>query len=388
MEPGPTPSPWSIRSINLKFLLNLTSESQNRCTILPQLWLNDLFKIPTLFTNQDQVYFYNFFRDKINILDCKIKVPRKSSWKGHPFYFEILKSFEKIISSLPNSLENTLSIPIWFNKFMQTKFDVTISRAGFNYLKDFYPRGRQINFNLNRPNLGPPKLRKLKNILGKISQLWGNCIESSPVTFTVVSPRQVVNISGNDSFLQHLGSDRYYKILTSYLTKPPTGVLRWRAELVLSEQQEKTAFTFAKMCSSSTFDQIFQYKIVTQILPTNKYLNRYKIKDSDLCSRCLESTDTVYHNLRQCSCLTPYLSACFEFLSSECNLVDTINAENYLFGFFGQDGINHILLELKKLVFYSWKVEIGVIAFCELFLSKLRSLIIKEKMHEIRGWVG
>ena len=319
----------------------------------------------------------------MNILDCKIKVPRKINWKGHPFYFEILKSFEKIISSLPNSLENILSIPIWFNKYLQTKFDVDISRAGFNYLKDFYPGGHQIDLNLNRPGLSPTKMRKLQKILGKIPQELGNRIESSPATSTVVSPRQVINLNDQDCFIQHLGSDRTYKILTSDLIKPPTGVLRWRAEqILLSEQQLKTAFTFAKLCSSSTFDQVFQYKIVTQILPTNKYLNRYKIKDSDLCGKCFESTDTVYHNLWQCSRLTSYLSACFDFLKLECNLEDLINYENYLFGFTGvnREGINHILLELKKHFFYNWKVEIGVRAFCELFQSKVRSLIIKEKI--------
>ena len=372
-----------VRAINVKFLLNLTSETQNRCTILPQMWFNNLFKIPTHCINEDQDYFCNLFRNKINILDCKIKVPRKISWKGHPFYFEILKAFEKIISSLPNSLESLLSIPIWFNKYLQTKFDVDISRAGFNYLKDFYPGGHQIDFNLNRPGLVPNKMRKLRKILGKIPQDWRNRIESSPVTSTVVTPRQAVNLNDQDWFVQHLGSDRIYKILTSSLIKPPTGVLRWRAELILlSEQQLKTALTFAKMCSSSIFDQVFQYKIVTQILPTNKYLNRYKIKDSDLCSRCFERTDTVYHNLWQCSRLTSYLSACFDFLRSECNLEDVINHENYLFGFTGvsREGINHILLEFKKHVFYNWNVEIGVNAFCEQFQSKLRSLIIKEKI--------
>ena len=59
----------------------------------------------------------------------------------------------------------------------------------------------------------------------------------------------------------------------------------------------------------------------------------------------------------------------------------TINADNYLFGFNGsnREGINHTLLELKKHIFYDWNVEIEVIAFCELFKSKIRSLIIKEK---------
>ena len=55
---------------------------------------------------------------------------------------------------------------------------------------------------------------------------------------------------------------------------------------------------------------------------------------------------------------------------------------NYLFGFGGSGNIalNHVLLELKKHLFYNWGENIGVDAFCEHFTSILRSLIIKEKI--------
>ena len=62
--------------------------------------------------------------------------------------------------------------------------------------------------------------------------------------------------------------------------------------------------------------------------------------------------------------------------------MDMITVENYLFGFSGikTKGINHILLELKKHVFYNWNADIGEIAFCELLKSKIKSVIIKEKI--------
>ena len=363
-------------------MLNLTRETPNRCSILPQLWFNMLFKVPTQYFNENQHYFYNFFKNKLNILDCKLNVPRKINWKGHPFYFEIFKSFGKTILELPQSIENILSIPIWFNKHLKTKFDVDISRVGINFVKDLYPDGQLLEFNLNRPELLPSKLRKIQKMIDNIPEVWRDCIESSAIKCTVVSPRQVVNFDENDYFVQHLGTDRMYKILIYKIIKVPAGVLRWRTELVLSDKQLQTSLTFAKLCSSSVFDQVFQYKIVTQILPTNKYLHRYQIADSEICSRCSECVDTVYHNIWQCRCITLYLSTCFNFLRYECNLVDIITVENYIFGFMDlkREGINHILLELKKHVFYNWKAELGVIAFCEQFQSKLRSLIIKEKI--------
>ena len=194
----------------------------------------------------------------------------------------------------------------------------------------------------------------------------------------MICPRQVVHLGNSDYFLHHCGSEIIYKILISKVIKLPIGVVRWREILDLSDQQLKTALTFAKLCSKSVFDQVFQYKIVVQILPTGKYLNRYQIRDSDQCSRCLLTADTVLHSTWQCSRLYPYLTACLELIKSQCNI--DITLDKYLFGFGGSDycALNHILLELKKHVFYNWSEDIGVEAFCEQFVKTIKSLVIKK----------
>ena len=356
-----------ISAVNIKFLLNLLSSEPNRCTTLPKLWINMMFKIPFQHLNEKQIYFSNFFQNELNILNCKINVPRKNSWKGHPFYFELLKSFEKIISQVPQSYENLISVPIWFNRHLKTKFDVDISRAGFNFLKDLYPNGQLVNLNHNRQGLLPSKLRKLEKIIENIPDDWINCILSN-VRPTVILPCQTVHYCETDYYVQLLGTERMYKMLILNTIRVPAGVTRWRLEIALSDSQLKTSLTFARVCSSQVFDHMFQYKIVTQILPTRKYLHRYLIEDSDLCARCSECPDTVHHSMWQCSRLSLCFTTCFDFLRNECNLVDTITAEIYLFGFMGlkKEGINQILLELKKLIFYNLCAEIGVDAFCDI----------------------
>ena len=84
---------------------------------------------------------------------------------------------------------------------------------------------------------------------------------------------------------------------------------------------------------------------------------------------------------QKCSRLYPYLTTCLEYLLRECNVVINITMERYLFGFGSSEhcALNHILLELKKHVFYNWSEDIGVEAFCEQFIKTLKSLIIKEK---------
>ena len=58
---------------------------------------------------------------------------------------------------------------------------------------------------------------------------------------------------------------------------------------------------------------------------------------------------------------------------------ETISIKKYLFGFSNNLGLNHALLELKKLIFYSWNPNIRLNLFLDLFTVTVRKLIIKEK---------
>ena len=126
-----------IDAINLKFLQNLANSHFENHHALPNLWLKKLFKIPT--SAEREPHFYNFFQKNLNILDCKIKLPRMGQYKGHQFYYKILKTSVTLFENNCTHLDNLLSIPIWFNTFLKTKFDAEISNAGFNFVKDLFP---------------------------------------------------------------------------------------------------------------------------------------------------------------------------------------------------------------------------------------------------------
>ena len=106
-----------IEAINVKFLQNLaTSPAQNHHA-LPNLWLKTLFKIPT--SAEREPYFYNFFQDSLNILDCRFKLPRIGQYKGHQFYYKILKTYESLSENNCTHLENIVSVPIWFTRILK-----------------------------------------------------------------------------------------------------------------------------------------------------------------------------------------------------------------------------------------------------------------------------
>ena len=273
-------------------------------------------------------------------------------------------------------IENFLSIPIWFNRTLKTKFDTEISKAGFNFIKDIFPENQQLaQFN----GLRNMKIRKLKNIRDKIPPIWQNKIVNSCSNFITVIPDQIINLQDNDYNFKDITSKQIYQQLIGKKIRPPSGLLYWFEEFDIGDSEILTGFTFAHECSKSTFDQIFQYKIMTQILPTNKYLARYRVRDSDICTKCHVVTDTVSHSLWSCQLVVPYVDKFIDFLKQTCNVQENVGIVEYIFGFKSNLTLNHIFLEFKKEIFYNFDENIGVGAFCEQIIHKLRKIMIKEK---------
>ena len=118
---------------------------------------------------------------------------------------------------------------------------------------------------------------------------------------------------------------------------------------------------------------------MTQILPTNQYLARYRIKDSDICDKCQSSVDTILHCLWQCQLVVPYVIRILEYLKQKCNVQENIDSLEYIFGFEKNLALNHILLELKKELFYNWDANVTPNIFLERFVVKIRKVMIIEK---------
>ena len=104
-------------------------------------------------------------------------------------------------------------------------------------------------------------------------------------------------LNGAVQALKEVSSESVYRHLIKSKIIEPAGLRYWRVELLLTESDIKCAFATSANISRSSIDKMFQYKILTNILATNKYLARYRILDSDICSKCNISSDTILHHL-------------------------------------------------------------------------------------------
>ena len=217
----------------------------------------------------------------MHIVDCLLKIPRKAKFTGHPFYYDTLKTYETMSQHFSLDLENILSTPIWFNRVLNTKFDPEISEAGFNYFRDLFPENSIIN---NFNGLRNVKIRKIRTLINNVPQSWIIKILQAPVIHLAVIPRQKVTLQGQSQVLNFIPSEKVYDKLVEVKFRPPIGLRHWLEEFDLIESDIVVGFTHAKESSKSSFDHAFQYKIITQILPTNQYLAWYRVRDSDICN--------------------------------------------------------------------------------------------------------
>ena len=170
----------------------------------------------------------------------------------------------------------------------------------------------------------------------------------------------------------------------------PRGLItNWCIDFMLSNQQIETMFTHAKECTKNVFKQCFQYKLCTYILPTNEYLKKYRVADSDLCEKCNEERDTILHRLWECQHIIPFLHPILADVKNWVDRQEDFSVEEFLFGIGagGQEGLNLFLIECKLFLFYDYKVADSVKCNTDRFYHKVRKLILKEK-HIARGKTG
>ena len=77
-----------VLSLNMKFIARIDTRDNANSTCIPRCWLLDMFT--SSLASADQRYCLITFRNSIIILDCRFKLPKKSHWEGHPYYWELL----------------------------------------------------------------------------------------------------------------------------------------------------------------------------------------------------------------------------------------------------------------------------------------------------------
>ena len=215
-------------------------------------WLTKWFKIPTECNTQEEHFYHRFFDSQLNILDCKFKLPNRKQWKGHPYYLDVLQTLDKLNAYSPKSFESVISIPLWFNKMLDTNFDAQLSKIGYNYVSDLFRN----NVNETYTTTDMIINSKIAHLKSKIDPRIKNMILENIKKESIIYPFQSIRFKNEDRAICKMATKDLYKVLIDDKIRIPKGLLNWCLELELSDQQIKTALTFVSKCSPNIQDRV------------------------------------------------------------------------------------------------------------------------------------
>ena len=101
-------------------------------------------------------------------------------------------------------------------------------------------------------------------------------------------------------------SKNFYASLIKGKAKHSRGFTKLMSDFNLSEEETLKGFVLAKSVALETFVQCFQFKILNNILFLNSWLAKIEMIQSDLCSFCQTSPETLEHFFYRCSFSTEF----------------------------------------------------------------------------------
>jgi hypothetical protein len=193
--------------------------------------------------------------------------------------------------------------------------------------------------------------------------------------------------------VKNLNCKMIYWSLINRDSQIPPSIKKWELEFPEFQEVEESMwheiFQNPYKCSTNTYVQSLQFKILHRIIPCNKKLYDYKIRTDPYCDMCHQMDDIV-HFFILCENTKKFWKT---FWSWWNNLTKTYIQfteqeviEGIIFGFAPIDelfiALNFVIYEIKKFI-YQQKLNKKEISYA-LFLIKLKaSLTIEQKRQDI-----
>ena len=134
--------------------------------------------------------------------------------------------------------------------------------------------------------------------------------------------------------------------------------------------------------------QMFQLKIIHNILPTRRSLFRAKLSDSDTCRACQTGPETLPHMLFQCNITSAFWIAFQQWWCERTRRAFELDERNVIFGWYSdtqfKDILNYVALVAKYPIFCCFQDNTAVTfdrfpPFLSNKIETLRQIALKNK---------
>ena len=209
-----------------------------------------------------------------------------------------------------------------------------------------------------------------------------------------------------DNFLDitRAKSKDYYNEFISAKIKKPTRFEHWKNEYEIDERVLYQSYPNFKRSCRDTQLLTFQYKILNDLVATNKNLEKWGVTNSELCESCSQEDqeDTLWHSLCECPSSVNIMTEITTLLN-----LQQFDAKSFIFGT-NDKALNLLLLIAKHMIWrnrfftrqfkiseYIAEVKLHITADANKmsdakFVNKWENFIfiMELKNPKVKGWSG
>ena len=272
---------------------------------------------------------------------------------SNPFWREVLSNWNDMLIKVqcPESIEEIMNQPLWYNKNMKDKeyFNKRWFEKNIRYIRDVIkPAGgfksiQQLN---EEYNIGENFLIYGK-LLAEIPSVWRERLKTESINGgTNHNPieKLILNTKGK-------ASKQFYEILTDNKIIP-TSELKWEKLFPASSDGHKKQYHFISKIKEIRLRN-FQFKIIHRILPTNSLLHKMNITQNNLCTFCNNSVETLEHLFLTCPIIEQLWFEIEKFIAEKTKNQLLMSNQDKIFGKGNENNlINHVILLTKKHIYY------------------------------------
>ena len=253
----------------------------------------------------------------------------------NPFWKNVVQAWGEITSISATAPETVLAQPLWYNKQIKIDnksiFKKKWIKSGIFFINDLIDHnGNFLNHETFQRNF---------NITVNPIEFYG-VIHSIPRNWKIIidgyAKLNTIRNTNLDEIrtCQKVSKTFYHKFLDK-IAKPPTVALsKWEGKLNITKTKEEweKCFLLPFHTTESTTLQTFQFKILHRILSTNSRLMKCNMSETELCSFCNETKETIPHILHSCRYASNIWIHYRENLKNKCAIEVNTSIETILFG--------------------------------------------------------
>ena len=140
------------------------------------------------------------------------------------------------------------------------------------------------------------------------------------------------------------------------------GKEKWISNLCITSEDWDNAFFKLKYSTKDTKLRWLQFRILHNILTTNRSVSKFKVEQTDLCSFCNSHSETIRHLFYECTVVKLFWKQLTNLIKERCTHANNfeVNEVFILLGhseFMYSDYVCDIIILLAKLFIYRCKVQ-------------------------------